>query len=131
MIYHYDEALEEIEEALSDLIEENKSTPVIVEGEKDEEALRRLGLTGRIIRLNTGVSLSDFCDKVSANYETVILLIDWDRRGGRLFSMIKKQFRGRVKYNTVYRDVFAKRSMIRTVEGLPSWIRTMEKRRLK
>jgi 5S rRNA maturation endonuclease (ribonuclease M5) len=128
---YYDEVLEEIEEALTELMHENEHVPVIVEGEKDEEALRKLGLTGRIIRLNTGVSLSDFCDKVSASYKTVILLIDWDRKGGRLFSMLKKHFRGRVKCNTTYRDVFAKRCMIRTVEGLPSWILTLKKRRLK
>ena len=45
----YKKSLEEIEKALIELREENKKIPVIVEGEKDIEALKKLGLTGKII----------------------------------------------------------------------------------
>ena len=45
----YNRSLEDVQKALSELVEENRSTPVIVEGEKDVSALKKLGLKGRII----------------------------------------------------------------------------------
>ena len=53
----YNRSLEDVQKALSELIEENRNTAVIVEGEKDVEALRRLGLTGKIITLNSGLTI--------------------------------------------------------------------------
>jgi 5S rRNA maturation endonuclease (ribonuclease M5) len=121
----YKKSLEEIEKTVLELQEENKTVPIIVEGEKDTEALRKLGINGIIISVNAGVSLSDFCDKIAQKYKHVILLTDWDRRGGYLCHTIKRNLEGRVNCNTHYREVFAKNAMIRTVEGLPSWIDTM------
>ena len=121
----YKKSLEEIEKTVLELQEENKTVPIIVEGEKDTEALRKLGINGIIISVNAGVSLSDFCDKIAKKYKHVILLTDWDRRGGYLCHTIKRNLEGRVNCNTHYREVFAKNAMIRTVEGLPSWIDTM------
>ena len=122
----YEKTLEDIEKALSELIEENKKVPIIVEGEKDEEALRKLGMTGEIIRFNTGMSISNFCDMISRRYKSIILLTDWDKKGGFLCFTIKKNLESRVKCNTKYREIFAKRSMSRTIEGLPSWINTLK-----
>ena len=48
----YEKSLEYLKKALDELSEENKKVPVIVEGEKDIEALRKLGLTGEIITVN-------------------------------------------------------------------------------
>ena len=124
----YEKSLEELEEAFTELIEENKTTPIIVEGDKDADALRRLGVTGKIIKLNTGVSIATFCDRIAQKYTKVILLTDWDVKGGHLFSLIKKNLKGRVECNAKYREVFAKRSLIRTVEGLPSWFNTLKKK---
>jgi 5S rRNA maturation endonuclease (ribonuclease M5) len=121
----YKKSLEEIEKALIELREENKKIPVIVEGEKDIEALKKLGLTGKIISLNSGSSLIDFCDKIAREYKDIIILTDWDKKGGFLCSTIRRNLQGRVFCNTYYREVFAKCSMIKTVEGLPSWFMTM------
>lgn len=124
----YEKSLEDVEKALSELTEENKKVPIIVEGNRDIKALRKLGITGEIIRLNIGKSISDFCDMISKKYKNIIILTDWDRKGGYLCFMIKKNLESRVKCNTKYREIFAKRSMIRTVEGLPSWINTLQKK---
>ena len=121
----YKKSLEEFEKALIELREENKKTPVIVEGEKDIEALRKLDVTGKIISLNSGSSLIDFCDKIAREYKDIIILTDWDKKGGFLCSTIRRNLQGRVFCNTYYREVFAKCSMIKTVEGLPSWFMTM------
>jgi 5S rRNA maturation endonuclease (ribonuclease M5) len=121
----YKRSLEELEKTILELQEENKTVPIIVEGEKDTEALRKLGINGVVISVNTGISLIDFCDKIAQKYKHVILLTDWDRRGGYLCHTIKRNLEGRVDCNIHYREVFAKNSMIRTIEGLPSWIDTM------
>lgn len=124
----YERSLEDLEEALFGLREENKTVPIIVEGDKDIEALRKLDITGEIIRFNVGLSIPDFCDMISQKYKNIILLTDWDRKGGYLCSTIKKNLESRVGCNTRYREIFAKRSMIRTLEGLPSWIETLRKK---
>jgi len=124
----YEKSLEDLEKALFDLREENKTVPVIVEGDKDIEALRKLNVTGEIIRFNVGLSIPDFCDMIFQKYKNIILLTDWDKKGGYLCSTIKKNLESRVGCNTKYREIFAKRSMIRTLEGLPSWIETIRKK---
>jgi 5S rRNA maturation endonuclease (ribonuclease M5) len=120
--------LEELDELLTDLREENKTVPIIVEGEKDIIALRRLEMTGEIIRFNTGQSVPDFCDSIAQKYQKIILLTDWDWRGGRLGSSIKKHLENRVECNMSYRQIFAHRCTCRTVEGIPSWLQTFRKK---
>ena len=124
----YKKSLEDLEKALSNLQDENKKIPIVVEGEKDIEALRKLDINGTIISVNTGVSLTDFCDKLADKYKDLIILTDWDRRGGYLCHTIRKNLEGRVNCNIHYRGIFAKNSMIRTIEGLPSWIETMKEK---
>jgi 5S rRNA maturation endonuclease (ribonuclease M5) len=124
----YKKSFEDLEKALSDLQEENKIIPIIVEGDKDIDALRKLGINGIIISVNTGVSLIDLCDRLAQEYKDIIILTDWDRRGGYICHIIKKNLEGRVNCNTRYREIFAKSSMIRTLEGLPSWIETMKEK---
>ena len=124
----YKKSLEEFEKALIELQEENKEVPVIVEGEKDIEALKKLGVNGIIINLNSGNSLIDFCDKIAREFKEIIILTDWDKKGGFLCRNIKRNLQGRVFCNTYYREVFAKSSMIKTVEGLPSWFMTMNEK---
>jgi len=124
----YKKSFDELEEALSELIEENKIIPIVVEGEKDISALKKLGVNGVIISINSGLSLTDFCDFLARDYKDIIILTDWDRRGGFLCHTIRKNLEGRVSCNLYYRQVFAKNSMIRTVEGLPSWIDTLKEK---
>ena len=123
-----EKTLEELEDALSDLREENKTVAIIVEGDKDVAALRKLELPGEIISFNRGESVSDFCDSIARNYRSVILLTDWDWRGGRLCQQLKKNLENRVKINIRFRQMFAKRCPCRTVEGMPSWISTLRKK---
>jgi 5S rRNA maturation endonuclease (ribonuclease M5) len=121
----YKKSFEDLLKAISELKEENKISPIIVEGEKDIDALHKLDINGTIISVNSGFSLIDFCDKIAREYKEVIILTDWDRRGGYLCHTIRKNLEGRVICNTRYRKIFAENSIIKTVEGLPSWITTM------
>lgn len=117
--------VEEVELALDELVELNNSIPVIVEGIKDLRALRSLGLTGDIITLNKGMSLSDFADHISEEFDEVIILSDWDRRGGSLCRRLKELLKGRVVYDVRIRQRLSKFAMIKKVEGLPSWLETV------
>jgi len=59
-------------------------TPIIVEGKKDEEALRELGMEGPIHQIPSGGrtplnSLEDLPE-----YEEIIVLTDFDRTGEEL-----------------------------------------------
>ncbi len=124
----YKKSLEELEKLLLDLKEKNTSVPIIVEGDKDVAALRKLDIKGVILSANTGKPLADFCDILAEQYSDIIILTDWDWRGGRLCHTIRKNLEGRVNCDIKYRENFARHTMIRTVEGLPSWIETMKKK---
>ena len=75
---------ENIAQVLTELVEESaKGTPVLVEGKKDAEALRILGVEGPILTVKTGgKSFSEIATGLE-NSRTlkVILLLDFDRRG--------------------------------------------------
>jgi len=124
----YKKSLEELEKLLLELQENNTVIPIIVEGDKDVAALRKLDIKGTILSTNTGRSMADFCDRIAEQYRDIIILTDWDRQGGRLCHTIRKNLEGRVNCNIKYRELFARYSVIRTVEGLPSWISTIKKK---
>jgi len=121
----FKKSIEDLEKIVAELGEENRSVPIVVEGKKDIEALRKLDIIGEIIGINSGHTLIDFCDKIAQEYTDIIILTDWDRKGGYLCWTIKRNLEGRVNCNTKYRELFAKNTMIRTLEGLPSWLETM------
>jgi len=61
-----------IEKAIGDLREINRDVPVVVEGEKDKTALRKLGLEGTIIVIQRGKRISALCDFIAENYKETI-----------------------------------------------------------
>ncbi len=124
----YNASLEVLEKMLKELREENITVPILVEGDKDTAALRRLGMNGTIVSVNVGMSLISFCDMIARQYTEIILLMDWDRRGGHICHTIRKNLEGRVRCNLKYREIIAKHAMIRTVEGLPSWLETLNRK---
>jgi len=118
-------AFEIVQQTIEDLSKENQHIPIIVEGEKDVAALRKLNITGTIITINTGKSLIDFSDAIAREYKTVIILTDWDRKGGFLCRTLLKNLAGRVTCITIYREILSKHSMVKTIEGLPSYCLTI------
>jgi len=75
---------EKLTEALNTLAEESaKGTTILVEGRKDVETLRNLGVQGPILTVKTGGK--SFLDVISELEEQrlakVVLLLDFDRRG--------------------------------------------------
>ena len=75
---------EKIAETLDSLREESaRGTLILVEGKKDVEALRNLGVEGPVLMVKTGGK--SFLDVISELEKTevseVVLLLDFDRRG--------------------------------------------------
>jgi 5S rRNA maturation endonuclease (ribonuclease M5) len=122
----YEKSLNDLEEILKDLRDQNIDTPILVEGDKDIEALKKLKIFGTILSLNKGMSITNFCDFLSKKYNKIIILTDWDKKGGQLCYKLKKNLTGRVICNTDYRKKIAQKTTIKTVEGLPSWIETIK-----
>ncbi|MHC1625938.1 MAG: toprim domain-containing protein [Methanoculleaceae archaeon] len=124
-------SFEEVMKVLKDLCERNRQIPILVEGKKDESALRRLGITGEIARVHSGRSIPDLCDMIASRYTEIIILTDWDREGGHLCHSIEEHLGGRVICDTSFRMRLLKNAVPRTIEGLPSWLETMERKRDK
>ena len=77
---------------------EGGGIPVLVEGKRDEKTLRALGFTGPIEKVNRGWDRSrliaylhsEYCSRSTPDVSPqVILLMDWDRTGGRIQSSIR------------------------------------------
>ena len=80
--------------------EGNPDCPILVEGLRDEKALRALGFTGIVERVNRGWDRSRLVAYLHETYGTrnivdkrpaLILLMDWDRTGGRLQTALRDQ----------------------------------------
>ena len=121
----------ELQKIVKEIFEElsffNEKIPIIVEGKNDELALRKLGVKGEIIKLNTGQTILNFCEDLSRKYNEVIILTDWDPKGTQLFTKLIKNF----KFNNVktlkkfWREFkrFCSKE-VREVEFLPKFLAT-------
>lgn len=76
-----------------DVEQGGSSCPILIEGIKDVKALRKLGFTGVIEQLNRGWDRSRLvaylfekygCNNPNDGGPAIILLMDWDRTGGRI-----------------------------------------------
>lgn len=122
------ERLERVEELLLDLREDNEEIPILVEGSKDRETLRTLGFQGDLIQVHSGESIFNFCEQLARDYDEVIVLMDWDRTGGRLFELLEEGLEAnQVAYDRSYRRELARttRKEISDVESLDTYIRNL------
>jgi 5S rRNA maturation endonuclease (ribonuclease M5) len=125
-----DELLESIEGVLDELRSLREDIPIIVEGEADVKALRELGVGGLIIQMNVGQPLFNFCEEISKEYKEVVILTDWDRKGGHLCKVLKEDLKANdVKFNTDIRAKlvrFCKKETM-DVEGLVHCVNRLKK----
>jgi 5S rRNA maturation endonuclease (ribonuclease M5) len=126
-----EELLEKILEVVDELKEANETMPIIVEGEADVRALRELGLKGDILPINTGQSLFNFCEDLAKKYSRVIILTDWDRKGGHLCRILSED----LKANDVYFEIGLRAKLAghckketKDVEGLSGCVLRLERR---
>lgn len=120
---NYDGNLEEIEEIIRRLRVLNESVPIVVEGENDVDALRLLGVEGKILTVHSGKGIVDFCDMIASRYKEIVVLTDWDRNGGKLSNALEQNLGGRTKCIMEFREMFAKNMMVRDIESIPAYIK--------
>lgn len=91
-------ALAECQRRNRDPLEGGAGCPILVEGMKDERALRMLGFEGPIELMNRGWDRSRLVAYLYDKFGTrnmvdggppLILLMDWDRTGGRLQTALR------------------------------------------
>ncbi|MBN1235529.1 MAG: topoisomerase [Methanotrichaceae archaeon] len=85
--------LEALEELIASLLDASyQGAAIIVEGRRDEQALRALGLPGPVIMASRRVAL-DLAEDAARNYPQIILLTDWDRKGDEMCKTIERHLR--------------------------------------
>ena len=123
---------EQILQVLEQLAEENRSgKPIIVEGQKDAETLRELGINGQIIFAKTGgKSLLDVVSEIEvAGASEILMLLDFDRRGKELTERLKRHIeKAGVRANMYYwlklSSLVGKE--VKDVEGLAKYMKTLK-----
>ncbi len=125
-----EEKLEGLKEVLTQIRKENEDKPILVEGKKDVEALRDLGMKGEIIEVKRGDTIFHTIEDLRGEYEEVIILTDWDRSGARLDHKIRKACEANViSYNNQYRKkiIMYVKKEVKDVEALPAFIERAER----
>jgi 5S rRNA maturation endonuclease (ribonuclease M5) len=119
---------ERLRGVLEALYEANKLVPVIVEGRRDANALKRLGLVGEIITLHSGKGIYEFYQYIDATYRNVILLLDWDSEGENLFRRLGRNLSGHWEEFAGIREALKAlcQKDIKDVEGIPKLLRRLE-----
>lgn len=106
-------------------------TVVVVEGDRDQTSLRRLGLPGPIVKVHRGRALAGTAHDLVGRSRRVIVLTDWDAEGGHLARRLR-EFLGaeRLHLDLEYRRRFARvvRGELVHVEGLYGWARRLAER---
>ncbi|MDV0446809.1 hypothetical protein MsAg5_06660 [Methanosarcinaceae archaeon Ag5] len=122
------EALLALEEILSALSENAAlGSVIVVEGRRDVLSLKNLGISGDIRPCAFEPSAA-FCETIAESGKDVILLTDWDRRGGITAARLADQFKNLdVKYDLTFREkiLFYSKKEIKDVESLYSYVRKL------
>lgn len=93
------------------LLNSKSDSAVIVEGKRDSNALKKLGFSGRVLEFHRFRGLRKFVDLVS-EYNSLIILLDRDRKGRYLTTKIIEQLERRVKI-----DLSFKRKLVSITKG--------------
>jgi 5S rRNA maturation endonuclease (ribonuclease M5) len=123
-----------LQQIFTDLADRSEfGIPIVVEGKKDVDALRFLGIYGRVLTVKT--EGKSFCEAVDEIYGTctkeVILMLDFDRRGKQATAHLKMGLEClKIKVNLTYWASFQALlgREIQCIEGLPSYMATLEQK---
>ncbi len=122
------ERLEILEELILELqVLSEMGAIIIVEGRKDVESLRSLGIRGDI-KLSSQQPLIDITEQLSRCGKVIVILTDWDRKGGMVARKI-------IDYLQVYgiipnsyirgRIGFLVKKRIKDIESLSKYMRKL------
>lgn len=118
-------------ELMQELVEQStKGVPIVVEGQKDVNALRQLNIDGKIVSSKTsGKSFLDILAEIeNLKVREVILLLDFDRRGVEWTHRLKQHLeKTRIKPNLVFwNELYGLVGRdLKDIEGLPAYLETL------
>jgi len=131
---HLKDKVERIEQTIARLVEESaKGKPIIVEGKKDEETLRDLGVVGPVLTLKTGGKsfLEATTEIEELGIGEVILLLDFDRRGREGTKHLQRDLeRQKIKANVrFWNDLHALVGReVHSIESLINYLKTLHEK---
>ncbi len=134
MSTHLKDKVEKIEQTISKLVEESaKGKPIIVEGKKDAQTLRDLGIAGVVLTLKTGgKSFLEATTKIEeSGVGEVILLLDFDRRGREGTKRLQLDLeRAKIKVNVrFWKELHALIGReVQSIESLTNYLNTLHEK---
>ena len=120
---------------LSCIIEELKicaeqGMPILIEGKKDEKALKNLGINGNFIKVSgSGLKLFEIAEIAAKSSSKVIILTDFDKKGNELAKRLAEDIQSLGSYpNLVIRRKIMgiTRKFIKDIESLPRHMNQLE-----
>ena len=93
------------------LLNSKQDCAIIVEGKRDSAALKKIGVSGKVLEFHRFHGLRRFVDSVS-EYDSLIILLDRDRKGRYLTAKIIEQLERRTKI-----DLSFKRKLVSITKG--------------
>lgn len=122
-----EERLRRLEEAIDRLREAAEAGTVVVEGARDRSALDWLGIGGLHVTLHRGRPLHGVAEDLVACPTPIVLLVDWDRTGGRLVQRLAEALQGRVQVDLDCRRRLAQAMRGRTLEEVPGELQALRR----
>ncbi|MDM7934970.1 MAG: topoisomerase [Methanothrix sp.] len=119
------DALEELIELLMDV--SRQGAAIIVEGRRDELALRALGLHGPVVKASQRPAL-ELAEDAAMRFQQIVLLTDWDEKGDEMARTIGIHLRSLGAHpDTEIRSRLKKlvRKEIKDVESLSLYVERM------
>ncbi len=123
------DTLEEINKMLDELKFREEDVAILVEGQKDVEALNALGIDGDLRQVQSGKSIFQLAEELARDEKEAIILTDWDRTGGQLCRLLKDALKANeVSFDHSIRTRLARLSKkeIKDVEGLIPFISRLQ-----
>ncbi len=105
------------------LLNLKKNSIVVVEGKRDENALKSLGFSGRVCQFHSFKGLTKFVDSMP-QYKHLIILLDSDRKGRYLTRRIISQLEHRMTIDLSFKRklVTITKGKVRNVEDLSAYV---------
>ncbi len=104
--------------------------PILIEGKKDENALKTLGIRGKFIQVSgSGFKLFEIVEMATESSSKVIILTDFDKKGEELAKRLAQDIQSLGAYPNL--DLRKKimgmtRKYIKDIESLPRHIKYLE-----
>lgn len=120
---------------LSSVIEELKicgehGIPFLIEGRKDEKALKELGVTGNFLKVSgSGLKLFEIAEIAAQSSSRVVILTDFDRKGNQLAKRLSEDIQSLGSHPDLSfrRTIMGiTRRFIKDIESLPRHLEQLE-----